>query len=385
VSLSQTRLTLGAAILTITIVGIGMTLAIPLLSLRMVDAGYTAGVIGINSAVAGLTSIVCAPVVPLWARRFGTRRLLLAGLPAGALALIGFAATDNILVWLPLRFVFQVVLTTAFVLSEFWITAAAPEGRRGIVMGIYSTCLCAGFAAGPALLGLTGSAGMVPFAVGAALFLCATAPVAMAGSAAPAITGHASASAMTFVTLAPIATLAALLFGAVEAGGMALMPVYGLRNGHDYSEAAFLVSFFSLGNVAFQIPLGLLSDRVDRRKILLAVALMGCAGALAMPIVAHDFKRLALLLFVWGGVIGGCYPLGLAHLGSHFRGADLAGANAAFIMFYSLGMLVGPPYLGFAMDLAPQGLTLAMALVFGLYAMVVFRQLRAGPHEKPLP
>ncbi len=157
-SRAQTRPTLAAAILTITIVGIGMTLAIPLLSLRMVDAGYTAGVIGINSAMAGLTSIVRAPMMPLWARRFGTKRLSLAGLPAGALVLLAFAATDNILLWLPLRFVFQLVLTMAFVLSEFWITAAAPEGRRGVVMGIYSTSLCAGFAAGPALLGLTGSA-----------------------------------------------------------------------------------------------------------------------------------------------------------------------------------------------------------------------------------
>ena len=94
-SLSQTHLTLAAAILPITIVGIGMTLAIPLLSLRMVDAGYTAGLIGINSAGAGLTSIVCAPVVPLWATRFGEKRRRLAGLPAGALALLAFVATTT--------------------------------------------------------------------------------------------------------------------------------------------------------------------------------------------------------------------------------------------------------------------------------------------------
>jgi MFS family permease len=384
VSASQTRLTLAAAILTITIVGIGMTLAIPLLSLRMAESGYSAGTIGLNSAVSGLTSILCAPLVPLWARRFGTKHLLLAGLPTGALALAAFALTDNVLLWLPLRFLFQVVLTMAFVLSEFWITAAAPDDRRGLVMGIYSTCLCAGFAAGPALLGLTGSAGITPFALGAALFLCASVPVAMAGHAAPTIASHGS-SVTAFVTLAPIATLAALIFGAIEAGGMALMPVYGLANGHDYRQAALLVSFFSLGNVLFQIPLGLLSDRVDRRRMLLAVALIGCAGALAMPRVAPDFARLSILLVFWGGCIGGCYPLGLAHLGSRFRGADLASANATFVMFYSIGMLAGPPYLGFAMDWRRDGLPLAMALVFALYAVVVIWRLWADQTRTSLP
>jgi MFS family permease len=383
VSGAQTRLTLAAAILTITIVGIGMTLAIPLLSLRMAQASYSAAAIGLNSAVTGLTSILCAPLVPRWARRFGAKRLLLAGLPIGALALLAFAATDNIFVWLPLRFIFQVVLTTAFVLSEFWITAIAPEHRRGLVMGIYSTCLCGGFAVGPALLGLTGSAGILPFALGALLFLGASVPVAMAGQAAPTIARHGRAS--TFVTIVPIATLAALVFGMIEAGGMALMPVYGLRNGHDFRQAAFLVSFFSLGNVIFQIPLGLLSDRFDRRWLLLVVAVLGGTGALAIPFVATDFTGLAILLIVWGGIIGGCYPLGLAHLGSRFRGADLAGANAAFVMFYSIGMLLGPPYLGFAMDRAKDGLPLAIALLFGLYALVVGWRLSIERRHVSLP
>jgi cyanate permease len=69
--------TLVAAIATITIVGIGLTLTIPLLSLKMSAAGYSAGFIGLNSAVGGLTSGFCAPLVPVAARRIGMRRLLL--------------------------------------------------------------------------------------------------------------------------------------------------------------------------------------------------------------------------------------------------------------------------------------------------------------------
>jgi len=56
--------------------GIGLALTLPLLSLRMTEAGCSAGFIGVNSAVGGLTSIVSAPLVPGFARLVGTRRLL---------------------------------------------------------------------------------------------------------------------------------------------------------------------------------------------------------------------------------------------------------------------------------------------------------------------
>jgi len=368
--------TLVAAIATITIVGLGLTLTIPLLSLKMTEAGYSAGFIGLNTAVGGLTSIFCAPLVPLVARRIGMRRLLLIALLFGAPVLIGFAATDHVVVWLALRFLFQFTLTTAFVLSEYWINAAAPPDRRGLVMGIYATSLCLGFAAGPVLLGLTESGGSLPFVLGAAVFICAAVPVAAAGDTAPVIDEHPTASPLSFLTRAPAATLAALVFGAVETGAMALLPVYGLFNQHSERRAALLVTFFSLGNVLFQVPLGMLSDRINRQKMLLTIAVIGAFGALIMPLVADSFVLLSMLLLVWGGLIGGCYPIGLAHLGSRFSGVDLASANAAFIMFYSLGMLTGPPFLGAAMDVSrPHGLASAIGLLFSLYGSLVLWRL----------
>jgi hypothetical protein len=80
----------------------------------------------------------------------------------GAPVLIGFAVTDNAVLWLGLRFLFQYSLTTAFVLSEYWINVSPPAVAGGLIMGIYATSLCLGFAAGPVLLGLTESGGLLP-------------------------------------------------------------------------------------------------------------------------------------------------------------------------------------------------------------------------------
>ena len=82
----------------------------------------------------------------------------------------------------------------------------------------------------------------------------------------------------------PTATAAVLVFGAVETGGFALFPVYGNRIGYSEADAALLLSMIGLGNVILQIPIGFLSDRIgDRRILLIACAIVGLAGMLALP------------------------------------------------------------------------------------------------------
>jgi hypothetical protein len=77
--------------------------------------------------------------------------------------------------------------------------------------------------------------------------------------------------------------------------------------------------------------------------------------------------------------------VGLAHLGSRYSGADLASANAAFIMLYALGMIAGPPIVGFGMDLiSPNGLFFSMAALLGLYLLLA-RRMSAGTAAQQLP
>ena len=133
-----------------------------------------------------------------------------------------------------------------------------------------------------------------------------------------------------------------------------------------------LLSAIGLGSVALQIPLGLLSDRVrDRRHLLLAFAAIGLAGALIMPVLQANWMLLAMVLFLWGGVVAGLYTVGLAHLGSRLGGADLAAANAAFIFCYAVGTVAGPQGIGAAMDVAGNdGFAWALAAFFAFYVLV---------------
>jgi MFS family permease len=376
---------IAAAIACVTVVGIGISLSVPLLSLEMERMGASGVVIGLNTAIAGVASIAVVPFVPRLAARTGVLPLLWGSVILGAATLLLFEAFYSLAAWFPIRFVFSACLGTLFVLSEYWINTAAPPHRRGLVMGIYATVLALGFAIGPALLVFVGTSGWGPYLAGAGLFLLAALPLLLARGLQPDLHGHASRGVGSFILAAPTATVAALIYGAIETGAFSILPIYGLRLGLGEGQAAALVTWVSLGNVMFQIPLGLLADRVNRRALLAGIAAFSLGGALLIPVVAGSPTAFILVLFVWGGVAGALYTVGLSHLGASFTGPDLASANAAFVILYNVGLILGPPVIGAGMDLSPpHGFAYALAGFFALYlAIVGARMLRgrapAGP------
>ena len=372
-------LPMAAAISSISVVGIAIGLGMPLLSVILETRGHSASMIGLNTAVAGIASIAGAPLATPLATRLGVAWTMLLMIATGALAFVGFHFAPAFWMWFPLRVALHMSLTILFILSEFWISTSAPPRRRGLVLGIYSTVLSLGFAAGPWLFAHLGSSGFLPFGVAVALVTVAAIPVLAARNESPPIRpeGEETSGFLRYIWLVPTATVAVLVFGAVETGGFALFPVYGSRIGYSEADAALLLTMIGLGNVLLQIPIGMVSDRVsDRRYILLACATVGLVGTLFMPLFAQNWHLMAALLFVWGGVVAALYTVGLAHLGSQLSGHDLASANAAFVLCYGIGMVIGPQAIGIGMDMfGPHGFGWSLALFFGFYMVVAVGRL----------
>jgi len=371
------RVTIASAIATVSIVGVGLSLTMALLAVRLEQMGYSGHAIGLNPAAGGFATLLWAPFVPAAARRIGTRRILILTLAVGILCLAAFALTADYWAWLFIRMVFGAALTTLFVISEYWINAAAPPGRRGLAMGFYTTTLSLGFAAGPSILLISGVSDAKPFLIGIGLFALAAMPVILDRSK-PEIERPPEVSVKKFFLGTPIATFAALLHGAIETAAMGLLPVYALRSSLPAESGAGLLGLFLLGNIFFQIPVGMLSDYMDRRKLLVLVTLGGILGTLLLPLAAAaNFTLFCAGLVLWGGFVGSFYAVGLAHLGSRYAGAELASANAAFVMFYSFGMLIGPPLIGVGLDLVrPNGFFLAICVLLFAYLGLVLTGLR---------
>ncbi len=360
------------AVATATIAGCGLSLSVTLVSVRLDAMGFSARAIGLNTAAAGIATLLCAPLIPAIARRVGVARTLFAALVGGGIALLGFTLTDDYAAWVALRFAVSATVTVLFVLSEYWIGTAAARHRRGLTIGFYATSLGVGFAAGPLLLRIVGTQGDLPFIAGAGLFWLATVPLVSGGRRAPGLIEAGGAPFPRFFLDAPIAMMAGLLHGAIEVAGIGLLPIYALRAGAGVTHSTLFTSLFVLGGCTMQVPLGLVSDRIDRRKLLIALAGLGLAGALLLAVLDLSTTLLfEAVLFLWAALVGGFYPVGLAQLSATYRNGATAGANAAFVMSYSLGMLVGPPLVGLGLDLLPPGgFFLAMAAMIAAYLLV---------------
>lgn len=367
----------GAAIASISAVGIALGLGLPLLSVILDQRGVSPTMIGANTAIAGIASLIAAPAVTPIARRLGVRLTMALSIVVAAVSAMGFYYVTAFWLWFPLRFVLHFAITALFILSEFWINAAAPPTRRGFVLGIYATFLSLGFALGPWIFSRVGSDGVLPFAIGSGVILASLIPLFLAWDREPIIGSHVRGAFWRYLFAVPTATGAVLVFGAVESGGFALFPIYGQLIDFSEADAAQLLTAIGLGNVLLQIPIGLYSDRVkDRRTLLLAFALVGLAGSLCLPFLVSSWWLMASVLFIWGGVVAGLYTVGLAHLGSKLPGSELASANAAFIFCYAAGMLVGPQTIGSALDVfGSQGFAGSLAFFFAAYVLLTIGRL----------
>ena len=366
----------GAAIISISVVGITIGLGSPLLSTILEMGGYSATLNGLSAAVAGIAALIASPLTPEIAKRYGVAPTLTAAILACAASFAGFWAFDDYVVWLFLRLVLGFSLTTIFILSEFWMTMATPPKARGMIFGIYATVLALGYALGPWLFSKAGYEGFLPFGLAIGITLFAIFPLFAAWGDSPAVSKRESKPFTPYLFKVPSATAAVLVFGAVETGLYALLPVFGVRIGQTSAETAWIMTLMGLGNVVFQIPLGLISDRMrDRRILLVIIALCGLAGMIALPFVSDIPWLLATVLFFWGGMIAGLYTVGLAHLGTKVEPGELASANAAFVACYALGMIAGPQLIGLGMDMAgPVGFSGVISAFFASYlALVAFR------------
>lgn len=362
----------------VTLVGVSLSVSGPLLSLEMERWGTPSTMVGLSAALAGLGNLLTVPFVPKLARWMGVKTLIAIMLVLSAGLHVAFWLLPSFVIWAAFRFVLGGAIGTLFVLSEYWIAAAAIPARRGIVMGAYSTALGMGFAIGPLMLALTGTTGALPYIATALVILTGALPLLLIGREAPTVEGHAKAPVTAFIRIAPAATFAALTVGALEIGAFTQLPIHGLRLGMPETDAAKLVSAFAIGNVLFQIPVGWLADRFDRRKVLLGIAFGAITLATSLLLTGSGFWLNALVLMGLGGLTGALYTVGLAHLAHRFTDADLVSANAAFVMLYSVGQMAGPPLIGAGIDLAGvTGAPIVMALVVGAYASLVLAKIGA--------
>ncbi|RVD61720.1 MFS transporter [Mesorhizobium sp. M2D.F.Ca.ET.185.01.1.1] len=363
-------------IATVSVFAIAQGLSYPLLSFILQGQGVSPAMIGLSAAMTPVGFILSSPLIPALARRFGAgcTALTCAALSALVLALVGW--TQNVYLWFPLRFLIGVVTNPLYVLSEIWVIALAPPARRGRVMGIYSTIISAGFAAGPLCLLAVGTEGWPPFLVGIGAFLFCGGCLAAVVRRLPKVEeAENKVSVLGFIPMAWLLLSAVIVAAGFEQAILALLPVYGTHYGIPEARMSALLSVMIAGNIAMQVPLGLLAERLTARLVRFGCVAVTILGCVLLPALIET-PLIWVCVFVWGAVSYGIYTMSIIELGERFTGSALVAGNAAFSLMWGFGGILVPPLTGGVMDVVgAAGLPVALgAICAALAAATIFRR-----------
>jgi MFS family permease len=364
--------------------GVMMGTSIPIVPLALEARGIDRLTIGLSGALWSVGLLVFGAYIPRWAERLGAVPLIWIALAVSAVIQLVQGLTLDLpvwallLLWSALRFVQGATVGVPWLVTEIWINLVVEERKRARALAIYSTLIAGGLAAGPLVLQVTGVSGPAPFVACAVLTLAVGLPMLLARDA-PRIEPEAGGRLMDTVWIAPVAMLAALTAGMGETVVFVFLPIYGVEIGVDAKTATLWQSAFVVGNLVLQLPIGWLADRLSRLGVLLCSVLASAVAAAILPLLGASPWTVWPLLVIWGGVAFGIYTVGLTMLGQRFAAGDMARANAAFVMIYTFGSLIGPPVSGAAMDVfGGRGLGWSLAASYCLcaLAMVVMHRRR---------
>ncbi len=361
-------------------VGIAVGAMVPLISLRLEAAGYSNTLIGINGAMFPIGLLAIGYWLPSILRFFGPLRAVYFGVGVTSISVLLLPVLDNYIAWCLLRLGAGAAGGVYWVMSETWINMMVTERTRGRVMALYASAMAFGFAFGPEIVARIGIEGFLPFVIVSALLAASAVPFFFVHDVKPDIPGHAGVNVLGAVRIAPLVLFAGLAGGAAESALYVMLPLYGTESGYDQASAARLLTWFYIGNVVLQFPLGYIADRFGRFRLLQLCIAGTLIGATLLPLVfAHELPLRSMLL-LWGGMTMGIYTLSLALLGERFKPGDLSAANAAYVMMYEIGGLSGPVMAGGMMDMMGRhGLPLFAAGITALYLVYTAVAGRKAP------
>jgi MFS family permease len=366
---------LAAVIGSMVVVNLVYGLTLPLLSLVLDAQGISKTVIGLSIVAQASGGVLLAPVLPRLILRIGAVRAMQQATLLAAAALVALGLVQDVSAWFLLRFLLGAAAAMLWSASEVLINELAVEDWRGRIIGVYGSAGALGFAMGPLVLILTGTEGLRPFFLTAAIIVAAGVPLLWLQDAprTDAGAGAGQASLGRIFRLVPQIMLLNLVYAAALEAFIAFFPLFGLHIGLGEARSLSLLTTFAMGGVVLQLPLGWLADHVHRYRLLLFCLVTTMTGFLLLPQLVSYSVGGPVFLFALGGAEGMIYALGVILLGQTFRGAELAAASVLYTGMWGVGTMLGPALVGAGLDYFGNGsLAVLIAAIYAVYLPVFF-------------
>ena len=261
------------------------------------------------------------------------------------LAVAGTAAMPLLiepLSWLALRAIVGFGCAGLFVTTESWLNAKAEPSDRGRVFSVYMVGTFFALAVGQLLIGQVEIEAAAPFNAIAALFAIALVMVSTTRAEPPRIMAAVPLPYGLLLRAAPVAVAGCALSGLISSAFYSLVPAWMQDYGIERTTIALVMLLAVLGGLAFQVPVGRLSDRFDRRVVLAALALAFAGTAVALVVLPHSLSVVLPLGALLGGFMSALYPVCVAHAHDRMPADRVVAVSGQLILLSGLGSVAGP-------------------------------------------
>jgi MFS family permease len=317
-------------------------------------------------------------MAPGMIRRVGHVRVFAALGSMISAVLILYAAAPHWIVWALLRVVIGFSFSGVYITAESWLNNASTNETRGQAMSLYLMVQMIGIIASQLLLNVADPAGWMLFVIPSVLVSLAFTPILLAAAPAPSFENTRPMSFRALFNTSPLGCVGIFLLGGIFSAQFGMASVWAIEAGLNVQELSIFVAVIYTGGLVLQYPIGWLSDRMDRRRLILMSSAFGMAVTALPFFMPTPFWLLLVVAFFMGGVSNPLYSLILAYVNDYLSQSDMASASAGLIFINGLGAIGGPVVVGWMMSsFGPDAFYLYMSVIFGVLLLYgVYRTTR---------
>ncbi len=349
-----------------------------LLSVRGAEENFSLLALGLIGTGWSVGFVAGSLTVPLVVRKVGHIRAFSVMAAIGTITILLNLLLINDVSWIVLRALSGFCFAGAAMIVESWLNEVADNKSRGTIFSIYVTINMAASTLGQVAMSVTGTAGYIPFVIGAISFICAVLPTALTSTPQPKPLQSARIDLALLYRTSPVAAIAAFSVGMANGAFGTLAPVYGYEQGLDASGIALLFAIAAILGAIAQVPFGRLSDRIDRRLVL--IGLSGSAalvGALTVIINPAAGWPMYVLFAAYGFAANPIYAVAVAHANDFAKDGEFAKIAGGMLLIMGVGLAIGPAVASLIMGAwNPVGLFLVTATFHGALAGAAYLRMR---------
>ena len=296
-------------------------------------------------------------------RRVGHVRVFAAMASMISAAFILYAAAPNLIAWAFLRLMVGFCFSCVYVVAESWLNDASDNEHRGQALSLYVIVQMLGIVTAQGILSLGDPAGYGLFVLISVLVSISFAPILLSVSPAPVYRATKGMTLRELFNVSPLGFVGSFAIGAAFSALFGMSSVYGTEVGFTLDQIAIFVASIYVGGMILQYPIGWMSDRMDRRLLIVGVTATACAACLGAIAVGDSFYIGLGMAFLIGGMVNPLYSLLIAHANDYLDHEDMAAAAAGLVFVGGVGAIGGPVIVG-------QMMSILGAWAFYLYVLI---------------